>query len=88
MTKAEQPRGVSQKPPYLADLQAARRYTRADHAPGRDGETPHALHVVSANLLHGFDPFNLQNALTGDFLGEWSGDEASTMLGSLAYASD
>jgi hypothetical protein len=45
VTKAEQPLGVSQKSPYLADLQAARRYTRADHAPGRDGETPHALQV-------------------------------------------
>ena len=45
VTKAEQPRGVSQKPPYLADLEAARRYTRVDHAPGRDGETPHAPQV-------------------------------------------
>jgi len=47
-----------------------------------------ARSVVSANLLHGFDQFNLQNARTADLRGEWSGDEASTMHRPGVYASD
>ena len=44
--------------------------------------------ALSAHLLHGFDQLHLQNLRTGDPHGEWSGDQASTMLRSLAYASD
>ena len=44
--------------------------------------------VVSANLLHGCDQWHVQNPWTENLRSAWSGDKASVMLGSLAYAND
>jgi hypothetical protein len=45
------------------------------------------LYVVSTDLLHGFEQMNLQKAEAGNLRNEWSGDDVSPILRSLAYAS-